>query len=358
MLKNNKWKIVISSILVLLPILFGLIMWEKLPDMMNTHWGADGKADGFASKAFAVFGLPCILLLFHFVALLATMLDKQQKAQSAKVLSVVLWIFPMISLIANSVVYRAAFGVEINMGILMPLVMGAMFLIIGNYLPKVKQNSTLGIKLSWTLNNEENWNKTHRFAGRVWVIGGVGMLLCTLLPLKLMVWVTLALIAIMVTLPVACSYRIYKQHKEEGVAYGGRTASKTEKIAVKLSAVVTPVILLGVVFLMFTGNVQAQCQDDGLHIQATYWEDIRVDYDEIETVTYRQDLDVGVRTGGWGSARLMLGLFENDEFGRYTLYSYTGAKEFVVLTSGEKTLVIGLQTAEETQQLYESLISR
>ena len=44
-----------------------------------------------------------------------------------------------------------------------------MFLLLGNYLPKIKQNNTLGIKISWTLTNEENWNKTHRFAETIWI---------------------------------------------------------------------------------------------------------------------------------------------------------------------------------------------
>lgn len=58
MLKKNKSRIIISSIIILLPMIFGLIMWDKLPDTMTTHWGADGNADGFSGKVFAVFGLP------------------------------------------------------------------------------------------------------------------------------------------------------------------------------------------------------------------------------------------------------------------------------------------------------------
>ena len=82
MLKKNKFRVIISSIIILLPILFGILMWNDLPDIITTHWGADGNADGFSGKVFAVFGLPFIHLVLHFVCLLFTSLDKKQKEQN------------------------------------------------------------------------------------------------------------------------------------------------------------------------------------------------------------------------------------------------------------------------------------
>ena len=61
MLKAHKLKVMVSSIVILLPILFGIIMWNDLSDIMTTHWGADGNADGFGEKIFSVFGLPFTL---------------------------------------------------------------------------------------------------------------------------------------------------------------------------------------------------------------------------------------------------------------------------------------------------------
>ena len=62
-MKLNKWKWIVSSAVILLPIIFGLIFWNQLPDSMASHWGADGVVDGTASKSFMVFGMPMILLL-------------------------------------------------------------------------------------------------------------------------------------------------------------------------------------------------------------------------------------------------------------------------------------------------------
>ena len=77
-----------------------------------------------------------------------------------------------------------ALGKEMNPALIVSLLLGFMFIIIGNYLPKCKQNFTLGIKIKWTLENEENWNKTHRFAGKVWFIGGFIMLLTAFLTIE------------------------------------------------------------------------------------------------------------------------------------------------------------------------------
>lgn len=214
MLKKNKFKIAISSAIVLLPILFGLIMWEDLPERMATHWGVDGKADGFSGRTFAVFGLPLIILAFHTLCLLLTMLDKKQAEQNAKALGIVFWIMPVISLFTNGMVYCAAFGKELPIEWLMPALLGVMFILTGNYLPKVKQNQTLGIRIPWTLHSEENWNKTHRLGGKVWVTGGLILLFSVFLPHTAMVWTaTCALVAIG-SIPIVYSYYIYKRHQK------------------------------------------------------------------------------------------------------------------------------------------------
>lgn len=358
MLKKNKLKIIVSSVVMLLPILYGLIMWNELPDVITTHWGADGSADGMSGKVFTVFGLPLILLAFHFVCILFTLYDKKQAQQSEKVLGMVFWIMPAISLFVNGIIYRSAFGKEFDLSVFMPALFGVIFVFIGNYLPKTKQNRTLGIKMYWTLHNEENWNKTHRLTGKIWVIGGIIMLFTIFLPLTYMVTVLVCCSAVMIVIPIVYSYSIYRNHKKEGIVYAKSPTSKGEKIATRIAAVVVPIILIGVAILMFSGDVMVSCEDSSLKINATYWTDLEVDYSVIDTIEYRNDLDLGVRTNGFGSPTLSLGIFVNEEFGSYTLYAYTGAKEFVVLTSGEKVLVIGMKDTNNTQLIYDAILEK
>ena len=355
MLKKNRLKLVISSIVVLLPSLFGIIMWKDLPEVITTHWGVNGNADGFSGKGFAVFGVPIILLALHLLCLVVTSLDKKQKNQNQKALGVIFWIVPFVSLFTNGIMYRAAFGQEVDLAFWVSALLGAMFIFIGNYLPKVKQNKTLGIKISWTLKNEENWNKTHRFGGKVWVGVGIILLLSVFLPVKITMLVAGCAIIASVISPVVYSYFIYRQHQKQGVVYAKTDQSNSEKIAKKISIVVGLIILLGVAFVAFSGSIDVQCGDTALTIEATYWTDLEIDYSEIESVEYRKELAGGVRTYGFGSPKLALGIFQNDEFGSYTLYSYTDAKEFIVLSSSDKTLVIGMSDVKQTQEIYNAI---
>ncbi len=358
MLKKNKLMVIISSIIILLPALFGMIMWNDLPDTMTTHFGADGNADGFSGKAFAVFGLPCILLVSHFICLLFTLLDKKQKEQNPKALGIIFWTIPILSLISNGVMYRVALGKEIDLSIFISVLLGIMFVFIGNYLPKIKQNRTIGIKVWWTVNNEENWNKTHRLAGKVWVVGGIILLSSIFLPFTVMVWIMLAMITVTVIIPIIYSYYIYKQHQKKGIAYVASPKNKAEKMADKISIVIVSIIIIGVAILMFTGDIKVNCEDTSFKINATFWTDLEISYSELDTIEYRKDLDVGERTNGVGSVRLSLGNFQNKEFGSYTLYAYKGAEGYIVLTSDGKTLVIGMNNAKDTQIIYDTILER
>ena len=160
MLKENKFKVIVPSVIILLPVLFEPIMWAALSDTMTTHWGADSSGAGTYAKAFSVFGLPFILLAVHFTGLFFASRDRKQKDQNKKAPGMIFLISPFLSLFISGVVCSAAFGKEFSFGMLTPAMLGIMFIFIGNYLPKIKQNRTLGIKISWTLNNEENWNNT------------------------------------------------------------------------------------------------------------------------------------------------------------------------------------------------------
>ena len=111
------------------------------------------------------------------------------------------------------VVYITAMGGEIGVDTVVPAFVGLLLAVVGNYLPKCSQNHTIGIKISWTLYSEENWNATHRFAGKVWVIGGLVIAAGSFLPGSWTFGVLLAVAAAMVILPVVYSYRYYKKEQ-------------------------------------------------------------------------------------------------------------------------------------------------
>ncbi len=355
MLKKNKWNMILSCLVTLLPMLCGVILWNGLPDPLITHWGIDGKGDGWSGKAFAVFGLPMLLLALHLLGLCVTLLENRKKPQNAKVLGLVFWIIPTLSLFVNGILYATALGKGFEWVQLIPALIGFLLILIGNYLPKATQNRSFGIKISWTLCNEENWNRTHRLGGKVWVVGGLALLFSVFLPFTAVIGVMIGVILAAVLIPLMYSYHIYKQHQKTGVAYAAAPKTKAERISSRVCAVLLILILIGVSILMGTGKLAVSCEDTAFTVHATYWTDIEVSYDEIDTIVYRRDLEVGERIAGFGSAKLLLGTFQNEEFGSYTLYAYTGARDYVVLTSGERTLVIGMKHVEDVDAIYDTI---
>ena len=172
-MKNYKKAIIITTLVTLLPILLGVILWEKLPDSIATHWGADGQADGWSNKAFAVFGLPCILAAIHLFSVCIMLNDPKRKNIHKKPLTLVFWIVPVVSFVANGFTYMAALGSDIDITLIISILVGVLCIMLGNYMPKLQQNYTVGIKLPWTLNSAENWNRTHRLGGKLFIVGGV-----------------------------------------------------------------------------------------------------------------------------------------------------------------------------------------
>lgn len=175
-MKLSKKTVFISALITLFPCIVGLLLWNRLPDVMATHFSADNTANGWSSKPFTVFGIPAILAGIQLFCLWATANDPRKKNINEKLFAVVVWTVPAISQICCLSVYAVALNKKVNIGLLANLIIGALFLLIGNYLPKAKQNYTVGIKLPWTLNSEENWNRTHRMAGWLWMLGGLAMI--------------------------------------------------------------------------------------------------------------------------------------------------------------------------------------
>lgn len=213
MFKQNKWHAIAASVVILLPALFGAIVWQKLPARMPIHWGPDGQIDGYASPLLAVVGMPLLLLGMQWLCILLTTLDRRRTEQSPKVLRTVLWIIPVISIVMNGAIYAAALGASFSIGTVIGLLCGVGFIVIGNLLPKCRQSRTVGIKLKWTLEDEGNWNATHRFAGRLWVIGGVALLPTAFLPDSVFMYVLFATVLTMVAVPTVYSYLYYRKHK-------------------------------------------------------------------------------------------------------------------------------------------------
>ena len=208
MIKKNLKTLIVTSILIVLPVLAGIILWDRLPEQMPTHWNAAGDIDGWTSKPFTVFGLPLILLAAQWLCVLGTLADPKKENHPTKILHLVLWIIPVLSLVLGTITYATALGKAVRVEVIMPILIGLILAIIGNYMPKCKQNYTIGIKIPWTLNSEENWNRTHRFAGWLWTFSGIVVMLTGFFG---GFWIFMIIVLLMVLAPTLYSYLLFRK---------------------------------------------------------------------------------------------------------------------------------------------------
>lgn len=211
MKKNNKLMILITLV-CLCPIVLSLFMYNKLPDRIAIHFDAAGNPNGYAPKAFAIFGLPVIMAIVNLFGIFVLNNDPK-KANSSEILKLVgIWTAPILSVILTPVTLFKSMGVNIPINLIIIPLVGIIFMICGNYFPKCKQNYTVGIKLPWTLNNEDNWNKTHHMAGYLWIIGGFIITLSAFLNSYTSFIIMMVVLVIMILIPSIYSYLLFRKN--------------------------------------------------------------------------------------------------------------------------------------------------
>lgn len=362
MIKNNKWKLIISSIITLVPMLFAVLGYKILPDEIAVHWGIDGNADGFASPMVTFLLIPVILLAVHWSCMILTAIIDKNNKQNKKIIEIIFWIIPTISLVSCGMVFAAALGYTANMSAVIFLMLGVVFIIIGNYIPKTTRNLTVGIKLKWTQSNDENWNATHRFAGKVWVIAGFICLLAIPLPFKIFPFVAIAVVLLCTVLPTVYSYRFYKKQLAEGKVTaedyerGYAEIVKNPRLAKIITAVLVTALAIFLSVIMFTGKMEIALGDDAIAVNATFCGEVTINYEDIDSVEYRDKTMGGSKVNGFNSAKLLLGVFQNEEFGTYTRYTYNDKSlPCVVLKIDGQTVVLNADNEQAVKDMYERI---
>ena len=167
----------------------------------------------------------------------------------------------------------------------------------------------------------------------------------------------LGLILPLTVIPIVYSWRFYEKEKMQGKDISAGYSAIDKKI-MKGSGIFLILITAFVLFVLFFGDIQYVFNEDHLLVDANMYTDYVLRYDAVEDMEYREDNVPGLRVGGFGSFRLLMGFFENEEFGTYTRYTYYDPNACIVLTVRGKAVVLSAKTAEETKALYESLLSK
>ena len=209
-MKIDRKTVILTTLVCLLPIVAGVILYPRLPKQMATHWGFGNEPNGWSSKAFAVFGLPGLMAALNLILPFALSADPKKQNMSPALVNISLWVIPVVSVMCSAMTLCYALGYRVSVARIVPAFVGVLFIIIGNYLPKTKQSYSMGIKLPWTLNSEENWNRTHRLSGFLWVIGGALFLMLTFFGWWNL-YVLLGSILAMTLIPTVYSYLLYRK---------------------------------------------------------------------------------------------------------------------------------------------------
>lgn len=204
-------------LLVIISFVASFYFYANFPERVITHWGFDGRPDGWSSPAFAAFFFPALILGMYLLFLLLPFADpkKERYAEFAGTYQLFRIIFVLFFVGIYFIASLSNLGFNLPVGTWVPILVGLLFVVIGNYLGKIKLNWYVGIKTPWTLSSEAVWNKTHRLAGKVFVIGGLILALEIFasknfqFPLLLMVIIGIVLI------PTIYSYILYRKEKQE-----------------------------------------------------------------------------------------------------------------------------------------------
>ena len=203
-----------SILLTVVSLLLSLAVFSSLPEQIPAHWNVHGTVDRFAPKL-TVFIFPGIIflitILFQFMRRTDPNSDNYDKFQ--REYHRYTFVIGLVFFAVQIMTIAAAFRMDFNVNLIFCLGIGSLFIFIGNLLPKTKHNYFIGIRTPWTLADEQNWFRTHRIAGKIWVLGGLIVALTALAPESFQVPVFLTVLAVMVVTPFVYSYTDFRKKR-------------------------------------------------------------------------------------------------------------------------------------------------
>lgn len=205
----------IAVLISVLPFAYLAIIWNELPKTVPVHYGLDMRPDrmGDKSELWLITGILCLVsVVLYFLLNNIHRIDPKRRAapESSSFQKLALGMVVFMSAL-NLIIINSAKGNAVLQNLLFPL-LGLMFAFIGNYMNNIKPNYFAGIRLPWTLNNDENWRKTHQLGGKLWFAGGMLIaVVCLFLQAPASFIFFISAMIIMVIIPVVYSYRLFKK---------------------------------------------------------------------------------------------------------------------------------------------------
>lgn len=199
---------VLSWIIVAVAVIASIVTYPDLPEQMVIHWNVSNEVNGLAHKAFALLLLPALMVLMIVI------LPRKQNYYKHKPSMLIVQNIVLLSLLVlHSVTIAFGYGLEINIAkVVLPMV-GIIFVVTGNYMPRFQPNSYFGIKTNLTLASETVWRKTHQAAAKFYVYGGLLTIAAAFVPAPFQMIIFFGIIVLIVLASVYLSFHFSKDNK-------------------------------------------------------------------------------------------------------------------------------------------------
>ncbi len=168
---------------VCLSFALAVVLYDRLPELVPTHWNATGEADGFTAKPWGPLVLPLsmagVYLLLSAIPRISPRgygIERFQAVFETLQAAILAFLF-----LVTVLVLLAGIGTPVPMNRALHAGLGLLFVVLGNFMGKLRKNFFIGIRTPWTLANDEVWLRTHRLGGKLFVLAGVGLLVSGLL---------------------------------------------------------------------------------------------------------------------------------------------------------------------------------
>ena len=332
MIKKYRGSLICSVLVMLIGVLVGFTSTQSM----------------WANVFFVVTDCALVAIIFY---------DNRNRQQSRKIIGMTMWIIPIITLLYNGITRLVNMGADME-NLFMAVIYygtGLLFMVIGNYLPKVKQNNTIGIRVVWSLMDEENWNATHRFSGKLWMASGILCMLCGLFG-ESMAALIVYIISIMAAaiISILYSYLFYRKK----IATGEKLKIQYSKKTIVVYGSIAILTIIFVIWTLFLGSIEIRFEDRDFTIEAQGWSDYTVDYTQIDSISYEENPSQNrndYRTNGLGNLKYAMGNFRNDVYGDYIRYTHSSCHSYVVMSIDGKILVVNGANDSETKEIYQTI---
>jgi len=202
-------------VVIVAMVVFSVVAYPSLPERVATHWNIAGEPDSWSSRAFAVWLGPAIALGVWLLLPVLRRIDPRRANYDR--FDPTFWlVVNMITLflgLVHALTLGAALGWRVDITRAMLMIVGALFVILGNYMPRLRSNWWMGIRTPWTLESESVWRATHRLAGWTFAAAGVLTVLSALLPSKAAFFVAMASMMCGAFIPVIYSYIAFRREQ-------------------------------------------------------------------------------------------------------------------------------------------------